>query len=242
MLHAVFAFGDLVARQVMIPRTEMACIQADATLYEALDLAARTLLTKFPVYEEDLDHIIGILHTKDMVKPWHSGQQGITVRKLTREAIFLPESIAVDDLLSQFRQRRQHIAILLDEYAGTAGLVTLEDLMEELVGDVRDAFDRPEPEIQRLPDGSILIDGLVPIEEVNDTLGLNLTDPNYNTIAGYVLGRLGRIGAVGDVVQVGSKKRRLHFQVEKMDGLRIARLKLRISTDAPPGTQERLGQ
>jgi CBS domain containing-hemolysin-like protein len=235
MLHAVFAFGDLVARQVMIPRTEMVCIQADASLDEALDLAAETLLTKFPVYEGDLDNIIGILHTKDVVKIMRSGPREASMRSLTREAIFLPESVPVDDLLTQLRQRCQHIAILLDEFAGTAGLVTLEDLMEELVGNVQDAFDRPEPGIQHTPDGSVLIDGLVPIEEVNDAFGLNLVDPNYDTIAGYVLGRLGRIGIIGDVVEAISNKRRLRFQVEAMDSLRIARLKLEISADAPPG-------
>jgi len=229
MLHAVFAFGDLLARQVMIPRTEMVCIQASAPLEQAIDLAAQTLLTKFPVYEDDLDHIIGILHTKDMVKVLHSGQPEGDVRSLTREAMFLPESIAVDDLLAQFRQRRQHIAILLDEYAGTAGLVTLEDLMEELVGDVQDAFDRPEPCIRRLPDGKICVDGLVPIEQVNDAFGLNLIDANYDTIAGYVLGRLDRIGKVGDVVEVVDNETRLRLQVEAMDGLRIARLRLEIS-------------
>jgi CBS domain containing-hemolysin-like protein len=238
MLHAVFAFGDLVARQVMIPRTEMVCVQADATLEQAIELAAHALLTKFPVYEDDLDHIIGILHTKDIVKTLHSGQQDATVRSLTREAIFLPESVPVDSLLTQFRQRRQHIAILLDEYAGTAGLVTLEDLMEELVGDVQDAFDRPEPGIQRLPDGKIFIDGLVPIEQVNDAFGLNLTDTNYDTIAGYVLGRLGHIGMVGDVIEAVSNKRWLRLHVETMDGLRIAGLRLEISTDGPLDGQD----
>ena len=238
MLYAVFAFGDLVGRQVMIPRTEMVCIQADASLDEALDLAAKTLLSKFPVYERNLDNIIGILHTKDMVKTIRSGPRDATARSLTREAIFLPESVPVDDLLTQFRQSRQHIVILLDEYAGTAGLVTLEDLMEELVGNVQDVFDRPEPGIQNTPDGSALIDGLVPIEEVNDAFGLNLLDPNYDTIAGYVLGRLGRIGMMGDVVEAISNKRRLRFQIEAMDSLRIASLKLEISTDAHPSVQD----
>lgn len=238
MLYAVFDFGDLVARQVMIPRTEMVCIQVDASLTEALDSAAETLLTKFPVYEDDLDHIIGILHTKDLIKAVHSDQQDVTVRSLVREAIFLPESIRVDDLLAQFRQRRQHIAILLDEFAGTAGLVTLEDLMEELVGDVQDAFDRPEPQIQRLPGGGALIDGLVLIEQVNDAFDLNLVDPNYDTIAGYALGRLGRIGAVGDVVEVISDGQRLHFRIEAMEGLRIALLKLDISELASPSAEK----
>ncbi len=227
MLHAVFDFGNLLARQVMIPRTEMLCLPADATLHQAVELAAESMLTKFPVYEDDLDHIIGILHTKDLVKAMYEGLPPDTpVRQLVREAIFLPESIRVDDLLTTMRRRRQHIAILLDEFAGTAGLVTLEDLVEELLGDVQDIFDRPEPEIRRLSADSALVDGLVLIEEVNQTFDLDLHDPNYDTIAGYVLGQLGRIAQVGDAVETVSNGRRLRLRVEAMDGLRIARLKL----------------
>lgn len=237
MLRAVFNFGDLFARQVMVPRTEMVCIQADGSIEKALDLATDTLLTKFPVYEEDLDHIIGILHTKDLVRAIHTDQPDITVRSLVRDAVFLPESIRVDDLLTSFRQSRQHIAILLDEYGGTAGLVTLEDLMEELVGDVKDAFDRPEPQIRQLSDTDTLVDGLVLIEEINVAFDLNLEDSNYDTIAGFVLGRLGRVGALGDIVEVVNSGQRLRFRVEAMDGLRIALLKLEISGIAQPNTE-----
>jgi CBS domain containing-hemolysin-like protein len=237
MVDAIFDLGETFARQVMVPRTEMVCVQADTSLDEAFSLVAEALLTKIPVYEGDLDHIIGILHTKDLVKAMCTDQQGVTVRSLVREAIFVPESIRVGALLAQFRRRRQHIAILLDEYAGTAGLVTLEDLMEELVGDVQDAFDRPEPQIQHLSDGSVLIDGLLLIEEVNDALDLNLVDPNYDTIAGYVLGRLGHIGAVGDEVEAISNERRLRFRVEAMEGLRIALVRLDISDITSPGAE-----
>jgi len=239
MVEAIFDFRETVARQVMIPRTEMICLPADATLEQVSALAAETMLTKFPVYEDDLDHIIGVLHIKDLVKAMHTGQNLETpVRNMVRETIFLPESIRVDDLLAKFRQRRQHIAILLDEYAGTAGLVTLEDLMEELVGDVQDVFDRPEPHIRRVSETSALVDGLVMIEEVNEAFGLNLHDLNYDTIAGYVLGRLGRIGAVGDVVEAISGGRRLRFRVEAMDGLRIALLTLDIVKPTPPRVEE----
>ncbi len=237
LLHAVFDFADLRARQVMIPRTEMVCLRADDPIDEALDLAAETPLTKFPVYEEDLDHIIGILHTKDLVRAIRTNGQDTAVRDLVREAIFVPESIRVDDLLTQFRQRRQHIAILLDEYAGTAGLVTLEDLLEELVGDVQDAFDRPAPQIRRLSGNVALIDGLALIEEINEFFDLNLMDPNYDTIAGYVLGQLGHVGKVGDVAEVIDSRRRLRFRVEAMDGLRIALLKLEMSPLASPSTE-----
>jgi putative hemolysin len=229
LLNAVFDFSDLMARQVMIPRTEMVSLAADASVDEALDLAAETLVTKLPVYHEDLDHIIGILHTKDLVRAVRTGARDTTVRGLVREAIFVPDSIRVDDLLTRFRARRQHIAILLDEFGGTAGLVTLEDLLEELVGDVQDVFDRPEPEIRRLSETTAQIDGLALIEEVNEVFDLNLSDPNYDTIAGYVFGRLGRIGKVGDDTEVINRGQRLRFRVEAMDGLRIALLRLELS-------------
>jgi putative hemolysin len=238
LLHAVFDFGDLLARQVMIPRTEMVCLQADDSIEKALDVAAETLLTKFPVYEEDLDNIIGVLHTKDLIRAIRTNGHGKAVRGLVRDTVFLPESVRVDDLLAQLRQRRQHIAILLDEYAGTAGLVTLEDLMEELVGDVQDVFDRPEPQIRRLSDNSAIIDGLVPIEQVNEALDLDLVDPNYDTIAGYALGQLGRVGQVGDVAEVINSGQRLRLRIEAMDGLRIALVKLEMHPIAPPSTEE----
>jgi CBS domain containing-hemolysin-like protein len=137
-------------------------------------------------------------------------------------ALFLPESIRVDSLLVEFRRKKQHIAILLDEYGGTAGLVTLEDLLEEIVGDVQDMFDQEDPEIQRLPDGSVLISGLMQIDEVNEEFDLNLSDPHYDTIAGYVLGRLRRLAKVGDEV----KGNGIRLRVEALEGRRIARLSL----------------
>jgi len=223
MLNAIFDLGELVVRQVMVPRTEVLAVEADASLDEIIALATRSTYTKFPVYEDNLDQIVGIVHVKDLLRAMQSPDgKNLTARSLMREPIFVPETISVSALLSQFRQHRQHIAIVLDEYGGTAGLVTLEDLLEEIVGEVSDPFDRITPEIQTLPDGTALIDGLTLIEEVNQRLNLNLQDPNYDTIAGYVLGKLGRIPRVGDSVEADG----VRLRVESMDGLRIARLSL----------------
>ncbi|MBI5828086.1 MAG: HlyC/CorC family transporter, partial [Chloroflexi bacterium] len=222
MLHAVFDFGDSTTRAVMIPRTEMFAVDADAPLSELIQLATKHPLSKFPVYEGDIDHVIGIAHVKDLVRVQHDLRQAATIRGLMREALFVPDTARLDNLLKQFRAKRQHMAIVLDEYGGTAGLVTLDDLMEEIVGEVRDAFDKSVPEIQRLPDGSALIDGLTPIEDVNEHFGLALRDENYDTLAGFVLGRLDRIAKVGDAVEADGAR----FKVEAMDGLRIARVSL----------------
>jgi CBS domain containing-hemolysin-like protein len=231
MLDAVFDFAALTAREVMVPRTEMVGISVEATIEELIQLAIKYPFTKYPVYDGDLDHILGIAYVKDLVRVQHSERRTASVRGLIREALFVPDTIRLDDLLQHFRARRQHMAIVLDEYSGTAGLVTLADLMGKIVGEVADTFDKSTPEIQRLPNGAALIDGLTQIEDVNNRLGLDLHDEYYDTIAGYMLGRLGRMARVGDTVEAG----RVRLKVEALDGLRIARVSL---YPLQPPTQE----
>lgn len=226
MLSAVMNFGELVARQVSIPRTEIIAVEMNTTIGEAVRIAAENGVTKLPVYENSLDQISGILHLKDLLPALlkDGNLQNRPARDLVREALFVPESISVNNLLVHMRARRQHMAITLDEFGGTAGLVTLEDLLEEIVGDVQDPFDLNQPDFQQLPDGSALIDGKAQIEEVNQTFGITLFDPDYDTIAGFVLGRLGRIAQVGDAVEDTDNQVRL--RVESMDRLRISRIHL----------------
>jgi CBS domain containing-hemolysin-like protein len=231
MLHAVFNFGNLLVRQVMIPRTEIVAAEANSSLEEVITLATQSTYTKFPVYEDNLDQILGIVHVKDLLIAMQSPDcNDCTARSFAREAIYVPETIPVSGLLREFRGNRQHIAIVMDEYGGTAGLVTLEDLLEEIVGEVSDPFDVTSPEIQPQPDGSVLIDGLTLIEQVDEQLGLDLKDPNYDTIAGYLLGKLGRIPRLYDVVEENG----VRLRVEEMDGMRVARLSLtRIEPEVP---------
>ena len=231
MLESVFDFGELLVRQVMIPRTEVLAIEANMRLEDIIPTVVQQSYTKLPVYEDDLDQVIGILHVKDMLRVMNEpNSKDTTARQMMRETIYFPESLPVNELLHQFRHHRQHIAIVLDEYGGTAGLVTLEDLLEEIVGEVGDPFDEDTPEIQTLPDGTVLIDGLTLIETVNQQLVLNLSDPHYDTIAGYFLGKLGHIPEVGENIESGS----VRLQVESMDGLRIAQIKLiRLNEDSP---------
>ena len=223
MLHAIFDLGELLVRQVMIPRMEIQAVEADTPLDELVKLVTQAEYTKFPVYEDDLDQVIGILHVKDVLRVLRTSEAAqCTARSIVRDAIYVPETIPVNELLHQFRLNRQHIAIVLDEYGGTAGLVTLEDLLEEIVGEVSDPFDKSTPEIQRQADGSVIIDGMTLIEEVNEQLGLNLQDSDYDTIAGFMLGGLGRIPRVGDIIERDG----VRLRVEVMDGLRIASISL----------------
>jgi CBS domain containing-hemolysin-like protein len=240
MLHAVFDFGEMIVRQVMIPRTEIVAVEADVPLDEIIQLTTQSTYTKFPVYDDSLDQILGIVHVKDLLNALLSpDSRKNTARGYLREAIFVPETISVKSLLRQFRDNHQHMAIVLDEFGGTAGLVTLEDLLEEIVGEVNDPFDVNDPDFRVLPDGSVLIDGLTLIDEVNHQLGLSLHDPDYDTIAGYVLGRLGRIPRLADSVEGHG----IRLRVEEMDGLRIARLSLRrldgrgVLSPPPPASQ-----
>ena len=231
MLQAVFDLRAIRASQVMVPRTEMVCVRGDTRLAELVEQAAGTSLTKFPVFEDDLDEIVGVVHVKDMVRPILEQRADLTARELMREVLFLPETVSVGELLTALRRARQHIAILVDEYGGTAGLVTLEDLLEEIVGDVQDAFDKEEPTIRWLQDGSALIDGLVQIDEVNEMCQVSLQDPYYTTIGGLVMGRLDRVPVVGDelILEDGA----VRLRVEEMDGLRVALVRL-IRTNSLP--------
>lgn len=225
MLSAVIDFGALVVRQVMVPRIDIIAIEAGAPLSEAIQVAATQGITKLPVYEESLDQVVGVLHVKDLLPLLQEdGFQHRTARELARTALFVPETVSVNNLLLHMRGQRQHMAITLDEFGGTAGLVTLEDLLEEIIGDVRDEFDEDQPDIQVLPDGSALLDGMAPIEDVNEKFGLNLYDPNYDTIAGFVLGKLGRIPQAGDVID--DSEQNIRLKVDLMERLRIARIHL----------------
>lgn len=231
ILHAVFDFGDTLVRQVMIPRTEMIAVPVESKLDDLIQIAVEHPFTKLPVYEGSQDHVVGVVHLKDVLPRLRAdNRQAITARSLMREALFVPETARIISLLERFRLRHQHIAIVLDEYGGTAGVVTLEDLIEEIVGEVSDPFDA-EPDIQLLEDGTTLVDGLTLIEDINDRLGLRLVDPDYDTIAGFVLGRLGRMAEEGDTIVADG----IQLRVEALDGWRIDRIS--ITPLAPAGVR-----
>ncbi len=237
MLNAVFDIRDLVTRQVMIPRTEMKMIDADEPFEALIKLAIESPHTKFPVYESDADHVIGVVYVKDLVKVLSGQREHGTIRSLTREVLLVPGGLPVENLLARFRSRHQQIAIVLDEFGGTAGLVTLEDIIEEIVGDLTDQFESGEtPEVQRLKDGTALLDGLMLIAEINNEFNLHIVDENYDTIGGYIMGKLERIPEVNDTIEVEGGT----LRVEAMDGMRVERLSLipkRAANEPAPETK-----
>ena len=224
MLLAILDFYKLNVRQVMIPRTEIIALPAETPLDESIQTAVQTRFSKFPVYEGDLDNIIGVVHIKDLLRSQQKeGNETLNAGSLIREPLFIPESSTVRALMSQFRAHSRHIAIVLDEYGGTAGLITLEDTLEQIVGEISDPFDEETPEIQRINQNTVLVDGLAAIEEVNQALGTNFNDPNYDTIAGYLLGHLDHIPLEGETIMLAGG---VKLQVASMDGLRISKVQI----------------
>ncbi|MGB2965011.1 MAG: hemolysin family protein [Anaerolineales bacterium] len=224
MLDAIFDFYQLLVRQVMIPRTEIVALTADTPLDDSIRIAVQTRFSKFPVYEGNLDNITGIVHIKDLLRAQLvKHNSNLTAGSLIREPLLIPESSTIRALMGQFQAHSRHIAIVLDEYGGTAGLITLEDTLEEIVGEISGPFDEEVPEIQRVNQNTVLVDGLTAIEEVNQALGTDFNDPNYDTIAGYVLGLLDHIPVQGETIML---TRGIQLQVMAMDGLRISKVRI----------------
>src|SRR5262252_4053563 len=219
MLHRVFGFADLAAGQVMVPRTELAAVPAESPLKDLIARIAKGRHSRLPVYRGDLDDVVGMLHVTDVLKAIVEGVETTTAGVLAREVATVPETLAADDLLTEMRRRRAREALVIDEYGGTAGLVTFESLMERIVGEVpgeSGALSR----ISARPDGSCEVDGLALAADVNQQFELHIDQNTYTTIGGYVLGRLGRRPQIGDVIEVEGRR----FRVEALDGLRVAKV------------------
>ena len=224
MLDAIFDFNRQLVRQVMKPRTELVALSAEAVLEESINIAVQTRFSKFPVFDGDLDNIIGVVHIKDLLRAQQEeGSGSHTAGALVREPLFIPESSTVRALMGLFRTHSRHIAIVLDEYGGTAGLITLEDALEEIVGEISDPFDEETPEIQRINQDTVMVDGLAAIEDVNQILGTNFDDPSYDTIAGFLLGYLDHIPVQGETIILTGG---VQLQVVAMDGLRISKIQI----------------
>jgi CBS domain containing-hemolysin-like protein len=214
-------FADTVVRQVMVPRTEIVAVPEDLDLAGLIAVARQTRFSRFPVYREDLDHVVGVVHVKDLVGVDRTSHA--KARDLMRRVPMIPETLRLDQALAEFRRQRAGMAIVIDEFGGTAGLVTLEDILEQLVGEVTDEFDQSEEQrIREEAPGSFVIDGLVSLADLRERLGISLTDEPYDTVGGMVFGRLGRVAKVGDSVEVEGYR----FTVSAVDGRRVAQVKV----------------
>jgi putative hemolysin len=231
-IHSVIDFGDTVAREVMTPRPDMATVEADVTVRDALEAALGAGYSRIPVEADGIDDIIGIAYAKDLVRAERVGKASQPVRESMRPAKFIPESKEVSDLLREMQEEKFHMAVVVDEYGGTAGLITLEDLLEELVGDIVDEFDMERPNVERLFDGSVLVSAVYSVDDADELLGAELPQGPWDTVGGLMLDLMGRVPDPGDSVEVDG------FRLTAVDvrGRRIERIRIEPTAERVNGT------
>jgi CBS domain containing-hemolysin-like protein len=221
-LNNVFDFGDRVAREVMVPRPDVEAIASDAPLPELVDAAVYGRYTRYPVYEEDLDHVLGSIHVKDLFRAARADAEDFDVRTVIRECLVVPENKRIEDILKEFQTRKLQMAIVIDEWGSVEGLITIEDIIEEIVGEIQDEFDEGEPAIEQISEDLYAVDGRIPITDINDRFELDLPHEDFDTIGGYILGFLGRPPETGDTVEAEGAT----MQVKSVDGPRVSMLTL----------------
>ena len=223
MIYSIFQFGDTLTREVMVPRIDVVGLDIDAPLDEALRTIVGAGHSRIPVYEESIDHIRGLLYAKDLLSLWQSGDTDRPIREILRPAHFVPESKKAGDLLTDMQQRKVHLAIVVDEYGGTAGLVTLEDLIEEIVGEIRDEYDVNEEEIyQKVGEHEYIFDAGIDLDDLNRLLDADLPTDESDTLGGFIFSRLGEVPSQGDQMEWNG----MHLQVLSVDDRRIRKIRV----------------
>jgi CBS domain containing-hemolysin-like protein len=232
MIHSIFEFGDTIVREVMVPRPDMVTVPNDTSLQEVLELILRTGYSRIPVYEGTVDEVAGLAYAKDVLRRLHDGQADKPLADILRPALFMPESMRAADCLREMRKRNSHMVIVIDEYGGTSGLVTLEDLLEEIVGEITDEYDREEPNIEPLPDGDYRVNARLDVDEVNELLDVELPSTEWDSIGGLLFNLVGGVPREGQEVEFQG----LRLRAERVQGRRIGRV--RIHRLSPPEAPE----
>jgi len=230
LIHSIFEFGDTIVREVMVPRPDIIAIEDDKALRDVQALVLTHGTSRIPVYDadEDLDDVVGIVFAKDVLKALHQGKHDMPLADIVREAHYVPESKKVADLLKEMQREKFHMALVTDEYGSVTGLVSLEDLLEELVGEITDEYDREEPEFEQIGERAYRVNGKTSIDDVNELLGLDLPDEDWDTVAGLVLDILGHIPDEGEECRIDG----LTFTTEEVKGRRIEKVLITRDADA----------
>jgi len=223
LIHSIFEFGDTIVREVMVPRPDMVSIEADASVDEAMQRAIEAGKSRLPAYDDSTDNIVGIVFLKDLVGRRAAGEGKGPVRSNLRMAVFVPESKRVAELLREMQRQKFHMAIVVDEYGGTAGVVTLEDLLEEIVGEITDEYDIEEPQVEHLTGGALRVPGRTSIDDINEELHVHLPDEEWDTVGGLMLNILGHVPEEGESVTFSG----LGFCAEGMQSHRIVSVLIR---------------
>jgi putative hemolysin len=235
MIYKVFDFAEKEVHDVMVPRPEVVGVPVDQPAQECLAAVIDSPYTRYPAYRESLDEIVGVLHVRDLFSALYAnGIDNVRIADLLRPAYFVPETKDLGPLLTEFRRTNQHMAIVVDEYGSTHGIVTLEDLLEEIVGEIEDEYDMPDDSVQHLDDRTVRVDGTFPIDDFNERFERDLPQESYHTLAGFVFGELGRAPEEGDEVVWDG----LRFEVVEVDGPRIEQLQIEFLTGWEPEAEE----
>jgi CBS domain containing-hemolysin-like protein len=222
MIRSIFSLGATIVREIMIPRTEIACVSVEANIREVLDTIISCGHSRIPVYEQTIDNIIGLLYAKDLLKCWGEDEERVQVRAIMRPPYFIPETKNLELLLQEFKRKRVHLAIVIDEYGGTSGLVTIEDLLEQIVGDIQDEYDREEALFSVNSDGSITADARMPVEDLEEYLTIQIERDKFDSIGGLIFHLTGKIPTTGDIIEgVG-----LHMTIIDADERRIKQVRI----------------
>jgi putative hemolysin len=222
LIHQIIEFGDTVVREVMIPRPDMVAIDARASVNDAMEVVMAAGYSRIPVYEQGIDDILGLLYAKDLMRAVRDQRGDVQVRELVRTGNFVPETKRVAELLPEMQKQKSHMAIVVDEHGGTAGLVTLEDLIEELVGEIVDEYDVEEPPIEPLPGGDVRVNARMPIDELNELLEAEFPEGDYDTVGGLIYYLLGHVPAEGETVDYDGRR----LRAERVQGRRIGRVRI----------------
>jgi CBS domain containing-hemolysin-like protein len=232
LIESIIEFGDTVAREIMVPRPDMVTVPATATATSALDIAIEHGYSRLPVVGETTDDVLGIIYTKDLARAERTGQGDAAVTALARQARFVPETKPVARLMREMQADKIHMAMLVDEYGGIAGLVTLEDCIEELIGEINDEYDTEEPDVERLDDGELRVDGGYGIHDLAELLKRDLPDDDWDTVGGFVFGMLGHVPTAGESIEYEDHR----FTAEKVEGRRVACVLVQPLPHAPGAT------
>jgi CBS domain containing-hemolysin-like protein len=225
MIEGILIFGDTLVREVMVPRIDIIALDSRATVSEALDQALREGHSRIPVYRDTIDNIAGLLYVRDLLPLLRDGELARSVGDLTRPVYYVPETMKVDDLLRNLQARKVHMAIIVDEYGGTAGLVTIEDLLEEIVGEIQDEYDVEEPTIEQIDPNTWVVDARMSLDDLNDETGLHLATEEVDSLGGLVYEQLGSIPRAGDQVDVGN----VTITVRSVQGVRPEKLEIAVN-------------
>lgn len=201
MIRSIFSLRSTVVREVMVPRIDMACVSVEATVREILETILACGHSRIPVYENSVDNVIGLLYAKDLLTYWGLGEELIKIRSIMRPPYFIPETKNLEQLLQEFKKKHVHLAIVIDEYGGTSGLITIEDLLEQIVGDIQDEHDREEALFSVNEDGSVTADARMPIEELEELFGVEIERDKFDTVGGLIFHLTGKISATGEIIE-----------------------------------------